>query len=388
MSDIENGEDSFRGEDDFQAFVKVMENEDTDDFVELPAETDDTILMSTLQGQFPNAAGLRYKSSSGGWRGVRISDGVLNPPHGGWGDTVYFVTLHKEAGSKRKNEDNVKEREREDILRKKKPDLDEKPDTKASERHLLEDMIVLSLPYGCKDSDLKEYFTSACGEMSLNEVKYDRQTKKPRGFGFIRFKTIEGAKAALTGEHSIMGRTVEIRLSKKKEEPMKLFIGRIPDGTSAEDLKTYFSDFGEVKDAYIPTPPRGFGFVTYACSEDGRAVLRRSHTINGAKLNVQFAEPKEEKMARRRREEEERFIKESARGSARGGYGDSYQIDVRDSRGWDGRDAGRDRDGRNSGRYNDYDSRGADHRNQYSGIDSRTSELKNMLYSLLNGGGR
>lgn len=40
-----------------------------------------------------------------------------------------------------------------------------------AEKKFLGDLIVLSLPFSCKDSDLKEYFTSACGEMTLHEVR-------------------------------------------------------------------------------------------------------------------------------------------------------------------------------------------------------------------------
>jgi len=378
MSDIENDSDSQR-KDDHQ-FVKVVEGENTDEFVELPAESDDTILISTLQGQFPNAIGLRYKSGSGGWRGVRISGDILNPPNGGWGDTVYFVTVAKDTGSKRKIEDTVIKKEN-DVPKKLKAESG-----KPSESHLLQDMIVLGLPYSCKDIDLKEYFTSSCGELSLYEVKYDRQTKKARGFGFIRFKTVDGAKAALNGEHSIMGRTVEIRLSKKKEEPIKLFVGRIPDGTSADELKTHFNGFGDVDDAYIPTPFRGFGFVTYLSSEDGRAALRRSHEINGVRLNVQLAEPKEEKMARRRREEDAQYSQDFGRS---GVNHDDYQRDTRDSQGWNGGDRTREMRGmRDNGRYNGYNARVQDYRSQYSDRNSRdtASELKNMLFSLLSGG--
>ena len=78
-------------EDDF--FVKVWKDEDTDSFVELPKEENETIMLSTLQGQFPGAVGLKYRSSAGGWRGVRITSTALNPPQGGWGDTKFYATI-------------------------------------------------------------------------------------------------------------------------------------------------------------------------------------------------------------------------------------------------------------------------------------------------------
>ena len=38
--------------------------------------------------------------------------------------------------------------------------------------------------------------------------------------------------------------------------PKKLFVGRLPDGTTENDLYEYFSKFGEVIDVYIPKPMR------------------------------------------------------------------------------------------------------------------------------------
>ena len=77
----------------YQSFVKIAENDSSTSFMELPKEDDGSLLLSTLTGQFPNAVGLKYKSSSGAWRGIRISDNILDAPSAGWGDTVYHITL-------------------------------------------------------------------------------------------------------------------------------------------------------------------------------------------------------------------------------------------------------------------------------------------------------
>lgn len=58
-----------------------------------------------------------------------------------------------------------------------------------------------------------------------------------------------------------------------------MFVGRVPNGTTQDSLKEYFEEFGEVKEAYVPSPFRGFGFITFLYSQDGRAVLRRSHKM-------------------------------------------------------------------------------------------------------------
>ena len=80
------------GESGYQSFVKIAQQESSDDIMELPREKEGTILLSTIQAQFPSAIGLKYKSSSGGWRGIRAVDNVLDPPFGGWGETTYFIT--------------------------------------------------------------------------------------------------------------------------------------------------------------------------------------------------------------------------------------------------------------------------------------------------------
>lgn len=60
----------------------------------------------------------------------------------------------------------------------------------------------------------------------------------------------------------------------------KLFIGRLPDNTKQDDLDSYFGNFGDLTDVYIPTPFRGFGFVTFASSDVARSVLSQTqHTL-------------------------------------------------------------------------------------------------------------
>ena len=46
---------------------------DNDQLIELPCENDGRLLLSTIAGQIPGAIGLKYKSESGSWRGLRIS---------------------------------------------------------------------------------------------------------------------------------------------------------------------------------------------------------------------------------------------------------------------------------------------------------------------------
>jgi chromosome segregation ATPase len=62
--------------------------------VELPLETDGTLLFSTLQAQFAGAAGLYYTTGGNQRRAVKYnaSTGLLLPPPDGWADRNYSVS--------------------------------------------------------------------------------------------------------------------------------------------------------------------------------------------------------------------------------------------------------------------------------------------------------
>ena len=63
--------------------------------------------------------------------------------------------------------------------------------------------------------------------------------------------------------------------------PMKLFVGRLAQGTTEDDVNEYFSDYGELVDVFVPQNPfRGFGFITFSSHEDGQKVLSMNHMIN------------------------------------------------------------------------------------------------------------
>merc|ERR1719193_1090063 len=74
---------------------------------------------------------------------------------------------------------------------------------------------------------------------------------------------------------------------------MKLFIARLPSGTTQHEFKDYFASYGMLTEVFLPNPPRGFGFVTYASQNDAMRVLRMNHTLNGSQLNISPAQPKD-----------------------------------------------------------------------------------------------
>jgi len=260
----------------YPCYVRIGETPDTEELIELPTEEDGSMLLTTLAAQFPDAIGLKFKTDSGGWRGVRVTDGILDAPLEGWGYNEYIVTVAKKA-EKRKLDDS------------------DGP-TNKTKKELLSDLIVLGLPYSSTEEDLKDYFEKF-GELAHFEVKTDAQTKKSRGFGFIRFKEEETVKEVLAASHSLGGRNLEVKFPGRQGQgqdniPTKLFIGRLPSGTTVEDLKDCFSEYGPLKDVYIPKNFRGFGFVTFGSQAAAQLVLSSSHQVNGSYVNVSHPAPK------------------------------------------------------------------------------------------------
>lgn len=78
------------------SYILVIESERAD-VLELPCESDGSLLLSTLQGQYPTATGLKYKNpDTGAYRAIRLADGHLYPPtDSGWGNVKFMAVFPK-----------------------------------------------------------------------------------------------------------------------------------------------------------------------------------------------------------------------------------------------------------------------------------------------------
>ncbi|UVC49676.1 DAZ-associated protein 1 [Theileria orientalis] len=83
----------------------------------------------------------------------------------------------------------------------------------------------------------------------------------------------------------------------------KLFVGRIGYDTTVQTLRSYFSQFGDVVDVYIPRDAqtqksKGFGFLTFANKNSIHTVLDPSlkHVLEGRDIIVDYAEANNRRM--------------------------------------------------------------------------------------------
>lgn len=259
-------------------YLQVAE-EIGEDPIEIPSEADGTLLLTTLCAQFPGSCGLKYKSETGAYRGIRLAEGVLYPPDGIWGNHQYIAVFAK--NSKRKGEDGF--------------------GNQATKKRMIDpnkcsDLIVLGLPWKSTEDDLKTYF-SQFGDLVLAQVKRDPRTGQSKGFGFIRFSNPESQVKCMSQRHMIDGRWCDVSLPNSKEGNnqimnRKVFVGRCTEDITADDLRTYFSSFGEVVDVFIPKPFRAFAFVTFADAEVAQSLCGDDHIVRGTSVHISNASPK------------------------------------------------------------------------------------------------
>ena len=78
----------------------------------------------------------------------------------------------------------------------------------------------------------------------------------------------------------------------------QLFVGNLSFSTTSEELKSIFSEYGEVVEVKLPVDretgrPRGFGFVTFESAEDAeKALALNGMKVNGRDIRVNIAEEK------------------------------------------------------------------------------------------------
>jgi len=78
------------------------------------------------------------------------------------------------------------------------------------------------------------------------------------------------------------------------DDPGKMFVGGLSWDTNEEKLKTYFEQFGDVKDVMIKRDmntgqSRGFGFVLFSDSESVEKVLKSEHLLDNKSIDPKRA---------------------------------------------------------------------------------------------------
>lgn len=149
----------------------------------------------------------------------------------------------------------------------------------------------------------------------------ERNTQRPRGFGFVSLAGRAAAEAAIAkmDQAQLDNRTIRVNESRPRGEQgadggrgpggrggfnssgrpeVKLYVGNLSFDTSEDQVRDIFGKFGEVTDCFLPTDRetgkvRGFAFVTMKSSDAEKACMdMNGQEIDGRTLKVNEAQPK------------------------------------------------------------------------------------------------
>lgn len=154
----------------------------------------------------------------------------------------------------------------------------------------------------------KETLTSvfeSYGEIEDCNVVMDKNTGKAKGYGFILFKSRQGAiKALKEPRKKISNRMTSCQLASlgsvpppqsQEVGPRKIYVANVPQNVDAERLRTFFAKFGELEMGPIGFDPdtgksRGYAIFIYRTNEGARRALEDPHKVfEGNKMHCQRA---------------------------------------------------------------------------------------------------
>ncbi|XP_057461935.1 uncharacterized protein LOC130752156 [Actinidia eriantha] len=159
-----------------------------------------------------------------------------------------------------------------------------------------------------KDATLDQFtkYFGKYGEITDSVIMKDRQTGRPRGFGFITYADPSVVDTVIAETHVINGKQVEIKRTipkgaaeSKDFKTKKIFVGGIPTSVTEDEFKSFFSKYGKVVEHeiirdHVTKRSRGFGFIIFDNEQVVDTILTNGNMIDmeGTQVEIKKAEPK------------------------------------------------------------------------------------------------
>jgi len=303
-------------------YVRIRDAVGDEDPVEVPTEQDSTLLLSTVVAQFPGSVGLRYQGGTGLWRACRMIEGVIDPPIEGWDGIEFSVVKQgvkrgsvapapaikgRDVGAPPSSKQLVLASEaNKQVVPFKKEPFESKfnPELKFS-----------NIEFETPDAEVRQYFE---GFGELEKFTIVRKEGNPKGYGFMKFKTLASTNKVRHQSHTFQDRKVEVCPTREaqellnKERTNHLVVAKLTNESSGKDptgsmipdimianlpyvagdaeIRSYFEGFGELETFSLTYDnlgkPKGFGFMKFTTVSATRDCLATTHTLHNRILDV------------------------------------------------------------------------------------------------------
>uniref|UniRef100_A0A2K6V5F2 RRM domain-containing protein n=1 Tax=Saimiri boliviensis boliviensis TaxID=39432 RepID=A0A2K6V5F2_SAIBB len=146
----------------------------------------------------------------------------------------------------------------------------------------LRKLFIRGLSFKTTDESLRSHFQQWRMLMDYVGMRAPN-TKHSRGFGLVRYATVEEVDAAMNARP---GAHLTVK---------KIFVGGIKEDTEEHYLRDYFEQYGKMEVIEIVTDrgsgkKRGFAFVTFDDHDSvDKIVIQKYHTVNGHNCEVRKA---------------------------------------------------------------------------------------------------
>ncbi len=190
-------------------------------------------------------------------------------------------------------------------------------------------LFVGNLPEDVSETEIRDFFNSRHADLEIASINLRRSGHKGFAFAHVRFLSVEDcAKASNAAGGRLRGNRLRLDWAVDKSVPPaamgqkvetagttttnpaltvtselrgttpRLYVGGLNESIQEEDLKTVFSQFGQV--TFIRTHKdragnKSFGYVTFSTTDEAAsaidAIAANGVTVNGTRIRADYARP-------------------------------------------------------------------------------------------------
>jgi len=158
-----------------------------------------------------------------------------------------------------------------------------------------------------KKEDIYNYFIQF-GEIVNITLSINMKTGCNKGYSFVNFKDSSNIESILKRQHYLENRKVECKISyggefnkleRQQSAMCKIFVKKLKKNISDSKLYNHFSQFGEIKNAYVICDPdngrsKGFGYIQFVENTVVDSIINLTHNIDGRVVQVSRFELQDE----------------------------------------------------------------------------------------------